>query len=680
MSNNSDQPPFSPVYSTIKTVYLETRDRSVSLNISQLNEECQFERLELSESIQSIFPEGVLLVRDIKDIASYIKIKNIEIVRFDNQNGTYSDYDITSVSYLNNTASETEENFVGIYFSNKYYKSMQSSSLVHYLSYKPLVWKINDFVKNIAKDVFKAALNEQDYIVATKNVDKNIDKTKNYVLYKPYNPSENRIEQPSDNAIQYLSYLSSMACGGTADTSCEPRFLFWTNWNNEVNFKYFEKKIDDDKNASDSIIQSNYLRFAIVNADVPLVKLKKKVIEDGEEKTKEIDYRKIYTLTSDPVDQFISKNYYYIRKVPKFLDNTPAGLTKGSSAYINYTTDSLTYLYQDEGQKFNIEMIGSTGGLTFSGFTSGADEIECIPHWGYYNQLFQLNGKSNLTFLGENFGTEKVYSDMNLAGDTGYMPYVDNAQMWKNMFDITEIHPHYPTYDNLTFAGITAAETNLQQVIDVRYKIFKKYLDNYNDITLKETERLELMRKIEKQNFIMYVLCCMAKQEESFFALLTRYETDTTYPTGSTRVPYRYNWVKLNFNSPYGLSGPTGSCGGISGGTYWMHQVEKWSKDPIIKGNCFQDDTWAINLNEHGLTGGYIPPGWVSEPPTGFKWRPIGISTVDFSSSGNIHHIVKMNVVPMTDLLLDSNQLVPENYIGKYLYYFTVENVVDGSC
>jgi hypothetical protein len=65
------------------------------------------------------------------------------------------------------------------------------------------------------------------------------------------------------------------------------------------------------------------------------------------------------------------------------------------------------------------------------------------------------------------------------------------------------------------------------------------------------------MRQIEKQNFIMYVLCCMAKEEQSFFALLTAYEKDNAVTNGPKDYgPYRYKWVKVNFNSPYGKLGP----------------------------------------------------------------------------------------------------------------------------
>jgi hypothetical protein len=118
-----------------------------------------------------------------------------------------------------------------------------------------------------------------------------------------------------------------------------------------------------------------------------------------------------------------------------------------------------------------------------------------------------------------------------------------------------------------------------------------------------------------------------------------------------------------------------------------MHQIEKWDLDNVWKGNTSQDETWAINVNERplGLTINqqtYLPPGWVSPiASSGFKWRPVGAKQATFDATkGDISHIVKMDMIPYADLLMDSKNLVGNSYIGKYLYYFSVENVVDGLC
>jgi hypothetical protein len=102
-------------------------------------------------------------------------------------------------------------------------------------------------------------------------------------------------------------------------------------------------------------------------------------------------------------------------------------------------------------------------------------------------------------------------------------------------------------------------------------------------------------------------------------------------------------------------------------------------------GSTFQDDTWAVNLNERTVGTSYLPPGWVSSNTTGnFKWRPIGLSGGTFDpltgKCGAINHIVKMYCVPMTDILSTSGNTAMSYFLGRYFYYFTAENVVDGTC
>jgi hypothetical protein len=139
---------------------------------------------------------------------------------------------------------------------------------------------------------------------------------------------------------------------------------------------------------------------------------------------------------------------------------------------------------------------------------------------------------------------------------------------------------------------------------------------------------------------------------------------------------YRYKWNKINFDSgTTGSSGGTGSTGGMGGssgssgatGSYLVHQLEKWSLDPTVKSNNTQDSTWAINLNERGLSGNVLPPGWVVSSTGNFKYRPIGASgSSSFNASGNIFHIARICV----ETVDGNNQLA----------YFWAENTVDGDC
>ena len=49
---------YNPAYSTIKTILLG------SLNITRQNTECVFDKLELVENVNDVFPNGVLIVKD----------------------------------------------------------------------------------------------------------------------------------------------------------------------------------------------------------------------------------------------------------------------------------------------------------------------------------------------------------------------------------------------------------------------------------------------------------------------------------------------------------------------------------------------------------------------------------------------------------------------------------------
>jgi len=653
----------NPFFSSIKNIYLKNPDGNL-LNISRQNPQCQFERLELSESVYELMPKGALIVRDTIDIISFIDKNNINDVRLEFADGTYTDLGISSITHITNAASDTEENFISINLSNKLYKFMQSSAMLDLLPYSsPQVYKVSDFV-----DFVSSYLGVTLGIpVATK-----VDETSNYIVYKPINTFEDRNEYASTNILQYLNYLSSYA---TDSYYTKPRYMFWTDWNNQLVMKYFADNPNLDVNGYDSTITDKNYRYAIYDSDVPIVKLPSQNNKY---------FKKIYFMTTDPADQFISKNYFYIRKTPKILDYTPVGAT------LAYTVSSLMYQFQDEGQKYNIELVSSNKS---NAMVLGADQLTYDNHWGYYNYKLHPNPKSNLALIGDDFGTSPLYAGLTFGGITGYFQYVDNIEMWKMMFDFTEIHPNYPDSDLFTDTSILGNRTNLQKILDIRYNTFQENLKENND-------RLETLRKIERENFVMYVLCCISKQERSFFAKLTKYEQDTTYGnglykggncadisrfggiSGATYIPYRYNWVKLNFNANYGDTGPNGSLG--SGGTaYFFHNIEAWKEDPLIKGSATQDNTWAINLNERSIGNSYLPPGWIANLPENFKWRPIGAITKsgEFNgASGDIRHIVKMNVVPVSDLLLDSRQLVPSNYIGQYIYYFTAENVVDGSC
>ena len=616
-------PNFNPAYSTIKAIYLTDEADTNPLNIIRQNSECVFERIEFVENANDVFPNGVLIVRDTKDIVSRVKEFQINRILVEFFDSTIWDLDITSVSYINNAASETEENFVGIYFSNQYYKLAQTTSLNATLGIKkPLVYKIQDFVAQLKSAIFDDTADPPSYN----------DEATNYVLYRPINTIENRNESVSDNAIEYLNYLSTNAVSKVTEA---PTFMFWTGFDGGVNFKAFDYDLSRDPSAA--TIDTDVRRFAIFDGESVIQQLSDRKF-----------YRKIYFYNTDPAYQYISKNYYYIRKTPKVLDVLPTGLS--GDALEQYIYNTLSYQFQDEGQRYNVEVIDHDNTNIA---LPGADQIIYDRHWGYYDSLDSINDSSKLSHLGHQFGNENYYRNLNLMGTSGYMPYVDNTEMWKNSFDLTPIHPDYP---NSTYNF--GVDTKLQKLIDIRYSGFLAGVCGAE-------KQLDLYRKIELQNFIAYVLCCMGKKEqESFFAVLQRFEVDNTKGfSGTNNVMYRYKWTKIDFDAPKGSCGSSGLCG-ASGMTLAFHQLENWGLSPIGS-SSFQDDTWAININERGLTGNYLPPGWDGSClPVGFSYRPIGASEAGLLF-GDIKHFVKMFKYAQGN---------------SYFYYFTAENVVDGCC
>jgi hypothetical protein len=621
---------FNPAYSNIKSILLQNSDGSESVDIAKQNTECLFERIEMVETINDVFPNGVLVVQDKKDIVSRIlqfEITKISIVLYGSNNPNFT-FNITSVSYLNNASSDTEENFIGIFFTTEVYKKVQNTSLIKDLSYvKPVLEKIDSFVQEIVtKTGFSTGI---------------VDKTSNFVLYKPLNALSTREHNPSGDTIQYLNYLASFSVD---EVDKKPNFFFWTDLTGKFNFKYFHR--DPVNDPSYGTVDNDFRRVGVFEGDDVIRKL-----PDGKK------YRKAYAILSNPAFQYVSKNYYYIKKTPKFLDVVPSGV----SADPNYSIKALTFQFQDEGEKYNIELISSAGATQG---IPGAEQLVYDSHWGFYSDLDAINAENYLNHIGQQFGLDKPYSELPLMGLTGVMPYVDTADMWKNMFDMTEIHPNYPDISGVTIAS----DMYLSKVLDIRYESFKSKINSAQD-------KLTKIRDIELQNFIFYSLCCMGNREDCFFALLQKYEIDNVSPTTTTKAnakKYRYKWNKLYYDSGItGASGATGSsppapgATGSTGFTYY-HQIEKWLLDDSLKSSDTQDETWAINLNERGITGTYLPPGWVDVClPDGFYFRPVGAKTPNLLPEEDIFHIVKL--CKYSD---------GENFV----YYFTVENVVDGCC
>lgn len=656
-------PKFNPAYSTVRFIRLTDgtvippNAQNNFLAVNTLNNECRFERLEMVESVNEILPTGTLVVTDLKDIVSYIYSKNIKVVELEFFNGQKILCYITSVSYIDNAASDSDTTTVAINFTNNYYQYFSSNSLIDLLQYKkPQVFAVNELVSKLRVGIFNSSTNPlnagyQDF-------------ASNFFLYRPSIPFNSGDETQPTNALEFFNYLAT----GAVDNENNPNFIFWTSFGGGVNFKSFKR--DLTKDPSYPTIDADYRNIAVYDNEAVIQKL-------SDKKT----YRKAYFAATNPAYQWISKNYYYIRKTPKHLDQLPEIFIDPALTGASYTEavdaareqkakdaiKNLAFHFQDDGQKYNIEVISIDGRGNEA--PKGGDHIIYDKEWGYFDGQVSSNQISITNLIGNQYGVDKNYASLNLMGVTGYMPFLDSPDMWKNMFDLTPIHPHYPDDNTLPVTnisvGITGSSTYLQKVMDVRYDSF---LQNQG---ASAEERLQKMRSIEAQNFITYSLCCMGKQEDCFFAVLQRYEPDKTYTVAEQTLPsnakfYRYKWNKIIFNS--GASGGlSGSSGGISGSCAYVHQLEKWSLDPTIKSGITQDNTWAINLNERGLSANSLPPGWVTTTQTNFSYRPIGVKTsASYSSSGNINHIVRMCIEN-----IDSDNKVT---------YFWAENVLDGEC
>lgn len=652
--------------SKIKSIILKSSTSSYQLDIILRNKECQFIRLEMEESVFNIYPSGCVLVRDTKDIVSIIQTNKIDTIDIILVSGATRSCSLTSTSYINNAASDNEENMVALNISNHIYRLSQQHSASYFLTetdqLQDQVYTINELASALDKKLSEHLGGQIGQYIGR------ITPADNYFCLKMLSAGNNKLNYSvTDNAFQCLNYLSTLAVGkpeSNTNTSNnkverEPRYLFWTVFDDKFYFKYFPTEIAKESQEVIDNYERNNFRYAVYTGDTP-----------SQRGTNDKTYKKIYVFTSDPTNQYVSKNYFYIRKTPKFLDSLPASIrsiTDEESLAEEtrlYTTKALSYHFQDDGEKYNIEAIASSG--IINGVTSGSDEFFCETDWGW---AYDFNTSSKYTKSAHNsgeYGMARSYSDINYMGSTGYFSKTDNVETWKNIFDATEIHPDYPRNGN---NGNTPVLTK-----NFYYNIIQK---NLNDLYKEQSfipNNLELLRKIERENFVLFSLCCIQQSEESFFASLIRYEPDpfTSIPEiNGAGLKWRYKWEGLKFTNG-------------AGSTYWT-AVELWESDPTnMAEGATANDTWAINLNERTAGLGspqYYPPGWVSTGLGSFMYRPIGCNTSSPNPTGaTIAHIVKMYKVTAERLSSEGGIPVPNELRGKNLYYFSAENVVDGVC
>jgi hypothetical protein len=643
--------PTNPLSSPIKSISLG------SLVITRPNTICQFEKIEFSESVFDLFPSGCLTVRDLDDVVTFVKglatdpINRTIVVEYLNGDPAETFY-INGVSYLNNAASQTEENFVAINFTNKLFFVNQNFSTTNLLSSYtfPQVLNIETFLETLT-DKIKTSSGSNSGVDAVKLINWGNKKCSNVITYRPINPLKEKIEELSENPIQYMNYITSLAC---ENTSKKPRFLFWTGFNNQINFKYFTE------NASG---ESTYGSYAIFPQDTP---------------TNSAGRKKIYVFTTAPAAQYLNRQYYYIRKTPKILNKPEAASTETQEVLL------INHQFLDDGKKYDIEIVTESGVVSTLSGTIGLSDLEYErKHFGYYQQNDSFTPYSNSTLLGMEYGNKNAYENKNLMGIADPYPFIDNPEMWKNMWDMTPVHPNQ---GSSTSGTINGPSTNLQKIYKIR-----------ND-TKTDTTKLDQIRDIEIQNFVYYVLCCLRKpvieEEETFFACITGWEQDVNNDvTGVNDEPlvYRYRWKRIGVNLPSEITN-------FDNFTY--PEYSPWSQ--MDEGSTNDINTMAINLNERKNSSEYYGPGWYAEnlnEPVfdgSITYRPVGNDTGEletFKNQSSCLHIVLMRKIPYIQIILNSKNYESAigadrdrllEYIkaseGKYLYCFELANITDGAC
>lgn len=618
----------NPLYSSLNSIHIENSTGSISLEINRKNEECEFHRLEMNSSVFDVFPSGTLIVKDNNDIITKLVTRGITYIKLSFTNVSYY-YRIHSVGNVNNYASVSEDPYVAIYFSNDFYTFCQENTLSDLKKLeKPKVYKIDSLIKEIASS---------DY--------NQIDPTTNFVCFRPLNPKMDGTEIATDNVAEYINYLASLAVQNN-----NPRFLFWSDWRDGklLNFHYV-------RNITSYPIAARY-----------------KIYSD--DSAARGNLRKIYSYTTNQAVQYITREYYYVRKTPKILDLPKDG---------DNVFEQLAYQFLDDGKKYNIEIIGTSGLLNT--IPPGAEEIHSETPWGYLSGNNSSGLHSPSTHMSNQYGQSEIYKNFSINGFKGAYEFLDNPEMWKNVFDLTPIHPNYPLNNDSDF-------TNLQKVLDIKFEAQKIEADGADT-------QLKKIRDIELQNFILYALCCMGDkdgEDQSFFAKLTKAVSDSDYDDNTGRKWF-YEWKQIIFNPPneesqQQLSQEQPSGLEFSNKWYLLGDTGYWKNGPdnsTISG-------YAVNLNETGNTlasiiaTSHIQPGWktLTTDSTStlreMKYRPIGAmsGSGEHTPDNKIFAIVKMYKKSWEKLLIEGGYTGPiaQDIKGKYFCYFSAENIVDGNC
>ena len=72
----------NPFNSPIVGILLQNSDATTSLDIFQRNVECEYHRLELTESMFDVYPSGVLVVKDKSDLITRMNTFGVIYIQF----------------------------------------------------------------------------------------------------------------------------------------------------------------------------------------------------------------------------------------------------------------------------------------------------------------------------------------------------------------------------------------------------------------------------------------------------------------------------------------------------------------------------------------------------------------------------------------------------------------------
>ena len=479
----------TPIQSIILKSNLSTDDSNFDIELMKNNKFCQFERIELEESVNNIFPTGALVVRDTSDILTYIatnEIKSIIVSMGDLDDTTSEKYEwsITSITYANNAVSEIDQTFVVIYFTNKLFQESQGKSFYDEIIYEtdsegevtavpsslwdisyPFVTTPEHIIKTYGyRSVFsKPLFNKRDsdgneIILKGCGVNNNIKNNfepKNAVLFRPKIADAMRQEQYQTNIISYLNYIFTYAVSApTESDQLKPYYMFWTDFTNCLNYKFFDLRSDlaTDKYKFDLDPSDPYHIQAYGVYDSPDVQRLLKDV-DGQD----IECKKIYVLVTNPATSIINKNYYYIRSTPIYMEIPEYGLSGSTTDPVNLMSPYLSDSANTHLTTVTKYTENTAGGVTYSRRVNAIEDanLTYLPDGGfdgYASDFTQSNTKINTTdavasyeFLLNHIqatplGLRDSYQQPN--PQTPLYPFNDNPYMWQFAYDLTRTHPN----------------------------------------------------------------------------------------------------------------------------------------------------------------------------------------------------------------------------------------------